>query len=84
MYINFIVRPHRNQCGWKMEIIQDPLAVVDRICGEMAASRGRREHRRDTEDRQREVDRETTLSREALERHVMDDTMARDVSDRHF
>lgn len=67
-----------------MEIVQDPLAVVDRICGEMAASRGRREHRRDTEDRQREVDRETTLSREALERHVMDDTMARDVSDRHF
>ncbi|WKX89448.1 hypothetical protein Q1695_008812 [Nippostrongylus brasiliensis] len=59
-------------------ITQDPLAVVDRICGEMAATRGRREHRRDSGERAPQVEQDVILSREALEKHAMDDTMARD------
>ncbi|KAK6024260.1 hypothetical protein OSTOST_09933 [Ostertagia ostertagi] len=61
-------------------ITQDPLAVVDRICGEMAASRGRREQKREVEERTPQVvNHDATLSREALERHALDDTMAREV-----
>ncbi|RCN26858.1 hypothetical protein ANCCAN_27414 [Ancylostoma caninum] len=59
-------------------ITQDPLAVVDRICGEMAASRAKREQRRNSEERPHHVDNESALSREALEKHAQDDTMARE------
>ncbi|EYB93010.1 hypothetical protein Y032_0187g1117 [Ancylostoma ceylanicum] len=59
-------------------ITQDPLAVVDRICGEMAASRAKREQRRNSEERPHHVDNDSALSREALEKHAQDDTMARE------
>ncbi|KAK6731647.1 hypothetical protein RB195_007859 [Necator americanus] len=65
-------------------VTQDPLAVVDRICGEMAASRIKREQKRDSEERQRHVDNDSALSREALEKHAQDDTMAREVFFRQF
>ncbi|KJH51265.1 histone methylation protein DOT1 [Dictyocaulus viviparus] len=61
------------------DISQDPLAVVDRICGEMAASRVKREMRRDCKERSHPLENDTILSREALERHAMDDTMAKEV-----
>ncbi|VDM71875.1 unnamed protein product [Strongylus vulgaris] len=58
---------------------QDPLAVVDRICGEMAASQVKRDQRRESEERTRHLETDCALSREALERHAQDDTMAREV-----
>lgn len=64
---------------FKSSNFQDPLAVVDRICGEMAASRAKREQRRNSEERPHHVDNDTALSREALEKHAQDDTMAREV-----
>lgn len=60
-------------------VVQDPLAVVDRICGEMAASRVKRESsHRECKERPHPVEADTTLSREALERHALDDTMAKE------